>query len=71
VVPVAFDNLSGLTHIPTLIGERAQDTLTLPPAKAVGFSLHLAVLPVGSLAGPPRAFREVVCPTASAPEKRQ
>src|SRR5829696_9723381 len=39
--------------------------LTLPSAKAAGFSVHRAVLPVGSLTGSPRAFSVSVCPAAT------
>src|SRR5215210_7226753 len=67
MLPVAFDNISGLADVANLIGERPQETLTLPPAKAAGFSVHRGVLPVGSLTGPPQAFREAVGHTSSAP----
>lgn len=39
--------------------------LTLPSAKAAGFSFHQAVLPVGRLTGSPRAFSVSVCPAAT------
>jgi hypothetical protein len=39
-------------------------SLTLPSAKAAGFSVHRAVLTLGRLTGSPRAFGLSVCPAA-------
>src|SRR5215208_1389340 len=44
---------------------RCRPHLTLPSAKAAGFSVHRAVLPVGRLTSSPRAFSVSVCPAAT------
>src|ERR671910_3276764 len=65
-----FGGVGYLSHLKSLAFRTASMLLawwplTLPSAKATGFSVHRAVLPLGRLTGSPRAFSVSVCPAAT------